>query len=57
MMRNCVAPKLHGIIFALLTTDDRHAYVRSHQSHKRKFRPDSERELGLLRRMVRALFQ
>ncbi len=43
--------------FALLTTDDRHAYVRSHQSHMRKFRPDSELELGLLRRMVCALFQ
>ena len=43
--------------FALLTTDDREAYVRSHQSHMRKFRPDSELELGLLRRMVCALFQ
>jgi hypothetical protein len=43
--------------FALLTTDDRQAYVRSHQSHMRKFRPDSELELGLLRRMVCALFQ
>ena len=32
--------------FTLLTTDDRHAYVRSHQSHMRKFRPDSELEGG-----------
>ena len=38
-----------------MTTADRHAYVRSHQSHMRKYRPNSE--LGLVRRMVCALFQ
>ena len=43
--------------FVLMTTDDREAYVRSHQSHLRKFRPDSELELGLVRRIVCALFQ
>ena len=43
--------------FFLMTTDDRQAYIRSHQSHMRKFRPDSELELGLVRRIVCALFQ
>ncbi|MFN7647888.1 MAG: hypothetical protein ACK5UT_10255, partial [Acidobacteriota bacterium] len=33
----------------LLSVDDRKAYVRLHQANLRKFRPDSEQELQLLR--------
>lgn len=43
--------------FFLLSTDDRAAYVRSFQSLLRQFKPRSEFELSLVRRMAIALFQ
>jgi len=43
--------------FFLLSTDDRAAYVRSFQSQLRQFKPNSEFELSLVRRMAIALFQ
>lgn len=43
--------------FFLLSTDDRTAYVRSFQSMLRQFKPNSEFELSLVRRMAIALFQ
>lgn len=43
--------------YFLLSTDDRAAYVRSFQSMLRQFKPNSEFELSLVRRMAIALFQ
>jgi hypothetical protein len=41
----------------LLSVDDRKAYVRLHQANLRKFRPDSEQELGLVRHITAELFE
>ncbi len=43
--------------YFLLSTDDRADYVRSFQSMLRQFKPNSEFELSLIRRMAIALFQ
>jgi len=43
--------------FFLLSTDDRAAYLRSFQSQMRHFKPQSEFEQSLVRRMAIALFQ
>ncbi len=43
--------------YFLLSTDDRAAYLRSYQSQLRQFKPNSEFELSLVRRMTIALFQ
>jgi hypothetical protein len=43
--------------FFLLSTDDRTSYIRSFQSLLRQFKPKSEFELSLVRRMAVALFQ
>ncbi|MFN9084749.1 MAG: hypothetical protein ACK5XD_07180 [Acidobacteriota bacterium] len=43
--------------FFLLSTDDRSSYIRSFQSMLRQFKPNSEFELSLVRRMAVALFQ
>ncbi len=43
--------------FFLLSTDDRTSYIRSFQSLLRQFKPRSEFELSLIRRMAVALFQ
>ena len=41
----------------LLSVDDRKAYVRLHQANLRKFRPDSEQELQLLRLITAEQFE
>jgi hypothetical protein len=43
--------------FHLLGIDDRADYIRSFQAHMRKFKPDSEMELDLVRRMTAEIFQ
>jgi ribosomal protein L17 len=43
--------------YFLLSTDDRADYLRSFQSMLRQFKPNSEFELSLIRRMAIALFQ
>jgi hypothetical protein len=43
--------------YHLLGTDDRADYIRSFQAPMRKFKPDSEMELGLVRRMTAEIFQ
>ena len=43
--------------FFLLSTDDRSSYIRSFQSMLRQFKPKSEFELSLVRRMAVSLFQ
>ena len=43
--------------FFLLSTDDRTSYIRSFKSLLRQFKPRSEFELSLVRRMAIALFQ
>ncbi len=42
---------------AILSIEDRKAYVRLHQANLRKFRPDSEQELGIVRHLTAEQFQ